>query len=154
MTLQAGRELDALIAEKVMGWQAHHRQDKCDGVYIIRCGSCGGDGHANCYGGGQGSIQSLCEDVPCGDEASLPPYTEEIAAAWQVAEKLRKRAFLFALWNKGHGFVACFSSDDPVYWLEGIESGPASVDTVQADTAPLAICLAALKAVGVEVPDA
>jgi len=101
-SLKAGRELDTLIAEKVMGLDIG---DDCD--------------H---------SIDScLC----------FPPYSTDIAAAWQVVDKLISAEC---------GFVVSGGGSLP--WLATFRNGQA-----HAETAPLAICLAALKAVGYEVKE-
>jgi len=77
----------------------------------------------------------------------LPHYSTSIEAAWEVVEKLEKQGFFFVI-GKGHmgSFVA---SKDKVWasfgrWGEEIKH-------YEADTAPHAISLAALKAVGVKV---
>lgn len=70
-----------------------------------------------------------------------PAYSTDISATWKVVEKMRKQVSLevaFELFVNESG------------WWEarfGME------DFVCADTAPLAICLAALKAVAVEMED-
>lgn len=105
--MQAGRELDALVAEKVFGEPLHYY---------------GYDG--------------------------LPRYSADIAAAWFVVEKFRRGC---------NGMVAaCVDlqvSDYPdvrdcfckIY-------GPSTPESIASATEmPLAICLAALKAVGYNV---
>ncbi len=68
----------------------------------------------------------------------IPPYSRNIEFAWKVVEKLREN-----------------------FWVQ-VESGKTNLCSIGeygvvgsvvhgSDTAPLAICLAALKAVGVEV---
>ena len=116
--MKAGRELDALIAEKVMGLTRHDESYVAEGVgkvlrFVWRdgCGTC----------------------VYSGD-MFLPHYSTDIAAAWEVVEK----ADLWSLYGSiGDGpYRACIQFGD----REGL---------MTADTAPLAICLAALKAKGV-----
>lgn len=83
---------------------------------------------------------TLHEDFEGGREAIYwtPPYSTEISAAWEVVEKFpAMQLFKYA---NGLGWDC--------YWHA--ESGPLNVHA-QAETAPLAICLAALKALGVEV---
>ena len=103
--MQPGRELDALIAEKVMGQNTRG---------LSGCGS---------WGCG-------CSSDPY---PHLPKYSEDIAAAWRVVEKL-DGTYEPVIERHGPGWTAWFDSNQA--W---------------ADTAPLAICLAALKAVGVQV---
>jgi Phage ABA sandwich domain len=93
------REIDRLVAEKVMGWEA--------GKYA--------------YG-------------------SWFPTTN-IADAWKVVEKLSKDGFEFQVWREKNGKYNVEFAKDFFYVFGFAES----------ETAPLAICLAALKAVGVEV---
>lgn len=117
--MTAGRELDALIAEKVMGWKVfrngehgpHRWEAETDrGTLRVIDSSYSGDGFS--------------------------PSTD-IAAAWEVVEKVRKEAgdFQLALVDYGSAWAARFDKASAVE-----------------RTAPHAICLAALKAVGVEVP--
>jgi hypothetical protein len=73
-----------------------------------------------------------------------PDYSENIAAAWPVVEKLieilpQGDIHIEHLNHEEWGVSTCYDKD------EGGWDG-----FVTADTAPLAICLAALKAVGVE----
>ena len=121
--MEAGRELDALIAEKVMGWEA-----TADGLYWdarqkrtrLVLGS---------------AIAKKREEmgIENGPGFVFAPSTD-IAAAWEVVEK----ADLWSLYGSiGDGpYRACIQFED----REGL---------MTADTAPLAICLAALKAKGV-----
>lgn len=142
--MQAGRELDALIAEKVMGWQAQHRSDMCDGSKFIRCSACGALGRGNCYGDGQGQMQIRCgEVVTCCDEAALPNYSTDIATAWCIIEKLTT--------DNPYWCIDVRQSLKPRGWWCNI-GVPDSWIKQWAETAPLAICLAALKAMGVTYP--
>lgn len=104
--LSPGRELDALVAEKAMGW-ARNR------------------------GSGVGFT------TPDGEYRSIDIWSPstDIAAAWQVVGKLRERGFGFSL---NDAWIAWFLAAPNEY-------------QASADTAPHAICLAALRAVGAEV---
>ena len=122
--MKAGRELDTLVAEKVMGWEA-----TADGLYWdarqkrtrLVLGS---------------AIAKKREEmgIENGPGFVFAPSTD-IAAAWEVVEK----ADLWSLYGSiGDGpYRACIQFED----REGL---------MTADTAPLAICLAALKAVSQE----
>ena len=103
--MPAGRELDALVAEKVMGQETTEWTDGLGGTGVTFF-------------------------------APVEPYSTDIAAAWEVAEKLIQtlgiaveqpfhdgiwRCTIFGLW--------------PKKWV------------CHGETAPLAICRAALKAV-------
>jgi len=112
--MKAGQELDALVAEKVMGMRP------------------GVDWHSPCFD------EFFC-DNPC------PRFSTSIAAAWEVFEWLCKRGDDIAevvqlTFNVQNGWW-CTSER----WTQIDVQG-------NAPTAPLAICLAALKAVGVEIP--
>ncbi|WP_199426265.1 BC1872 family protein [Thermaerobacillus caldiproteolyticus] len=73
------------------------------------------------------------------DEREWSP-TIDIADAWQVVEKLNEDDFDFQVWREKGKYNVEFSKD--FFYLYGF---------AESETAPLAICLAALKAVGVEV---
>lgn len=103
-SLKPGRELDALIAEKVMGWKP---PEFIDGVSLERR-----------WKNDRGEFDSL------------PRYSTDIAAAWEVVEKIG-----LIIGKNGPVWDAQDLWDLPVYFAS-------------ADTAPHAICLAALKAVG------
>jgi hypothetical protein len=123
--MPAGRELDALVAEKVMGWT-----DINGNAAAVGCGL----NHNKLW-------------------TRVPDYSTDIAAAWQVVEKLvaEGRSWTFGACKPGkrsaedinqghmHGYHAGVKTDHygvvPFYWN-------------YKDTMPLAICHAALKAVG------
>ena len=121
--MKAGRELDALIAEKVMG-------HKCS------CGREDLNNRANPYG-----IKGFClvhgsTDIVGGN------YSTNIADAWEVVEKLVSTPGP----NGDHHSVQVDYSGGAVVVIDENEDWQVSAI---ADTAPLAICLAALKAKGV-----
>lgn len=108
--MKAGRELDTLVAEKVMGWTYRTFPD----------GAC-----------------PLVKHWYCGEQYMLmQPFSTSIASAWQVVEKLKANGN--NVWVEWAGTV----------WVCGTTS---VFPDIEADTAPLAICLAALKACGVEM---
>lgn len=109
--LPAGRELDALVAEKVMG-HTLKRQPIGAGIELIH------------------------DDE--GPHGHLAYYSTDIAAAWEVLERIRQQRVSLSLrWAFfGH-------PDNSRWWIEdNLDRGP------QADTAALAICRAALLVVG------
>lgn len=109
------RAIDALVAEKVMGWTWVRRDS---GYHHYRTPS----------------------SLVVYDTEWAP--TENIADAWRVIEKLD--AYLFDITQHNR-------------WQVGVcrKLGWRANETryVSADTAPLAVCLAALKALGVELPE-
>lgn len=104
--MKPGRELDALVAVRVMGWEIYQQ---------------------------------------------VPEYSTSIEAAWDIVEHMKK--------NHTHGvFSITGPSDDHNKWFCIFEKkwrghnleAASHYDWPSADTAPHAICLAALKACGVE----
>ena len=116
--MNAGRELDALIAEKVMGWI----QLAGNGPLVHPKTDC-------LYGYDKGD--SLHEFVF--------HYSTQIADAWQVVEKFMPDSVHIDVYHGG-----CTVKIKTGYF----ESGSVKFLSGSAPTAPLAICLAALKAVG------
>ena len=155
MKLAAGRELDALVAEKVMGWKwwkypAPNRKQRL--LTIIAPPVKDGRGFAN-------HIDRIWQPSDCltprfsdwdsimwSDDGfeiwqrGLPHYSTDIAAAWQVVEKLLEilpqgGIHIEHLDYQGWSVSMCFKK------AEGGWDG-----WVDAETIPLAICLAALAA--------
>ncbi len=109
--LQPGRELDALVAEKVMS------SCKLEGTFVQK-------------------IDTVSKIVTVGTEWQYPPYSTDISAAWDVVEKFK--------WAEPEVSY----SDEQHCWYGLMNKGPGSGIAYGAPTAPHAICLAALKAVG------
>ena len=112
---EAGRALDAIIAEKVMGltekdWPWDYRTD---------------------------GMASRSGQMP-------PPYSTSIAAAWEVVEKFQvagNKVWVHLSRHAGiHVHIALYLNNNASFAHHDVAA--------EADTAPLAICLAALKAVG------
>jgi len=125
MTHTQSRELDAEVAEKVMGIKVDYYDDaKTKPCYELDGGHMGVD------------------DVP------LPFYSTDTEAAMEVVEKLRADEVNFSLGNgyDGDNYRAWFSER-----IHPRNSGKCW--DADAPTAPLAICLAALKAVKEISPD-
>ena len=106
--LKAGRELDALVAEKVMG------------IKLCRC-----------YGQKPNEHNSSARCFDCKCINSSMAYSTDIAAAWEVVEKL-------AAYNPSKFLIEKCGA-----WLVRFDDGTFT----PGETAPHAICLAALKAV-------
>jgi hypothetical protein len=120
--MPAGREIDVLIAEKVFGYdmastERHSGKD---------CRKCFGSREDGYYGWVDHKIEPL-------------EYSDDIAAAWGVVEKLIEIAQAVDVWwddaYPKEWEAECITKDDSHY--------------AQAETAPLAICRLALKAVDV-----
>lgn len=108
------RQIDVLVAEKVLQWKRGRTE----------------------YG-------EMPWKAPDGKGyLFVPRFSSDIAATWQVVEKMRERETYIA--------VECH----PNYWRAVVYDGNWYFELSEhADTAPLAICLAALRTVGVEVPE-
>src|SRR5690349_7769045 len=116
--LPAGRELDTLIADRITGWQpTEHDADHvaADGYW---CDWCSYHGDAAWH------------------LAIVPPYSTDIAAAWQVVERLHAQDYWVTLTTSPYATVK-------VDLLKTIGS-PMVERTIklqaEAETAPLAIC--------------
>lgn len=133
------REIDALIAEKLMGYCVWPRVIDGGESPVGSCGTVGNrGGWADC-------------NCPCGkrrwfgmdDDAH---YSTDIASAWEVVDKIvgDQYEYKFEL-ERLTGRVA------PGRWFAYFYKG---LDRFSGhgEDAPMAICLAALKSVGVEVP--
>lgn len=79
-----------------------------------------------------------------GYRCPLPFFSEEIAAAWEVVEH-------FSATNHVSLHTCIETPTGPLRWEFNIDRVLMDPDAPLAETAPLAICLAALRARGVEV---
>ncbi len=107
---KSGPEFDALIAEKVMGWHRKFSFASSNGQYWFTKKPSGAD---------------------CNPNFRCPRFSIDIAAAWEVVEKMfeMKRLSYFRLqWNNGKGV-----------WESSTGGG-----WVEAPAAPMAICLATI----------
>ena len=131
------RKIDALVAEHVMGlknvrhttYTDCHPDDQYEGYFYDKR-------RIN----RKRSWPYTDEPVWLTKLASVPKYTRTIATAWKVVEKLK--------WIRAIRFEG-----QDVYVQAWDDGGPATVEVLNT-SAPMAICLAALKAKGVEAPDA
>ena len=105
--LNAGRALDALIAERVMGHEGHN----------YKCGE--------------------CEAYHVGTLDHPPHYSTSLADAWLVVERLGQYEFELQRHSNGEGLWNGRCGARFGGYMSGVQ-----------ETASLAICLAALKAVG------
>jgi len=126
--MKPGRELDKLVAEKVMGW-------KSIGLFEV--------GH----GAGVDIVSPTGQRYYHSDgyagETPYPHYSTDIAAAWRVVEKIKgDKAFAGSIvlqWDCGQ-------------WEVGYQHWDEVQPLVSSDSAAHAICLAALKSVEDGVP--
>ena len=125
--MQAGPELDALVAERVMGW----RQSSLPGVFI--------DEDERFWG--------VTDEVPTSRQFNP---SIDIATAWQVWQKLPRihsmgNHDLSISWHLIN--ARSIHRDGNEYIVCGILDCGEWEYSASADTAPLAICRAALEAV-------
>ncbi len=106
--LEPGRELDALVAEKVMGYGSKTNCRRTGQRWVCQCGTCD----------------------------PIEAYSTDIAAAFMVVEKIPY-----------HLKLTEYNPDDGPQWTARFQNNGVPAQA-EADTIPLAICLAALKAKG------
>lgn len=137
----AGRELDVLIDTKVMG-----RREQWA---VFFGGSCYGDGLT------KEAAEVIAVKVQGDYKAQIinyydvPHYSTSIAAAWLVVEKLRKTHCCLTLRSDFDYLWECYAIKDPddlEHKSEVIVNY--KIYAMSEVSAPHAICLAALKAVG------
>lgn len=128
LAMPAGPKLDALIAEKVMGWTSYESH--------LTCEDFGTRGEPLIFWNPPGMTSA---------GATLPPFSTDIAAAWQVVERLIERKVLLWVHVSPAGNYRCecrqvVQSEVTKSWYQR-----RAADVI-AETAPLAICHAALLA--------
>lgn len=122
--MKPGRELDALIAEKVMGLTVERWEHFC-------AVSASGPGSVRIYDG------EKCIHAFSTGSQPIKPYSTSIEAAWDVVEWMR--------YNSGHGYLLSLSRNGNDTWLAEFAE---PTHSATGETATHAVCLAALKAVG------
>lgn len=136
-----GRHVDAMVAEKVMGWRV-----------------CGPDDPLRLFAPDGGCIiEGLANRIPQGIIPVLWFPSEEIYDAWEVFEKLSHREPVVSTDGAGRlcTMLASDRPDDVVHTWQGDRIYTIERIHVEglARTASLAICLAALRACGVDEAD-
>jgi len=138
LAMEAGRELDALIATEIMGYQ---------GVGFYRRKSRFTSGWEPC------AKDDVTPDTPewkatlaiwreDGETFAVKRYSTDISAAWQVVEKLASEGFTpsIVFSDEKHWGMTAYCQQESVVGDFTLE------DVVWCDTAPEAICKAALMA--------
>jgi len=139
------REIDRLIAEKIFGIRP------CKEWKKVSLGSAGGP--ALMHESGKLKHDYECypdiEEVPAvgGSIGGPARYTTDITTAWRLVDKMHER---------GLGVVIARRAEDPAYKVELSPTKSASADAGRSAmaierTAPLAICLVALKMHGIDI---
>lgn len=149
--LPAGRELDALVAEKVFGGA-----DKCG----FCCPSCDGS-HFGTQQHDDGTLTRRCHDEfgsRCswkGQASEAPPrFSTEIGDAWSIVDEMGAQRFGVIMNTTHAGEDAPFRCRFwQMYWsIDRWIAMPDSALTAWEPTAPLAICRAALAALAAVAP--
>jgi len=131
--MKAGRELDALVAEKVMG------MEPTEDPWIFRWR----------YPEPTRGMKIVYIDAPDPSRAwNLFQPSADIKAAWEIVEKLKSEGLRLILTPTADGYEAGFLWFKPE---QEFTCWTAACDGQYCKSAPHAICLAALKAKGVEV---
>jgi hypothetical protein len=146
--MKPGGELDALVAEKVMGWsQIPLTESKDENVrqFISLKEFLSEEGWQIWRRPDTGREWVVWH------ENSPARFSTNIAAAWEVVEKMHEspthRICLYGKEGGSHSMVCSFS------WKDGGSDFGCQINLLEAraSTAPHAICLAALKAVGADL---
>lgn len=139
--MDAGRDLDALVAEKVMGWTKTVSADHTNSpIQVLR---------------EMGIFYQWTDTTGKVVGLDIPPYSTDIAAAWQAVDKLRSLGWYLWLEDaqfKDVQYTASFILAEPMTEEYPWRSPPIKQSLNDASTAPHAICCAALRAVGYEAP--
>lgn len=144
--MNAGRELDALVAERVMGLPVKWGEDPYREI-----GMPSKEGRQPHLKGRAGGVEY--------DWAPVPRYSTDIAAAWQVVEHLATRPPYMAVEVSNLGVpharvIHSYGSARFQQWEAWVESTDIPDPRPFSERCALAICLAALRATGWEAPDA
>ena len=153
------RKLDRLIAEKVMGWKReganYHTKPKhlpsqdFPGEIIDNWDSKG----PHDFLISPESNKLYVGSCGCESTADLPDYSTSISDAWLVVERMREQK-CYVGFECSDRETEHLCPEEMAKWYAGFCLGRGSYNEVGADTLPFAICLAALKALGVELPNA
>ena len=134
--MPAGRECDALVAEKVMGYTLSELSLPAYPKYKL-------------FDIESGEFSGYVKEVP--------HYSTDIAAAWEVVKRMPIPFKLEKCWEKAYqigpeGWSACWCTDAD---CEGCNENSRCTngDDAWAETAPLAICRCALKVMEVSTDD-
>ena len=127
LSMEAGRELDALVAERVMGWGDISLHPMMDSDWWGMP-----SGPATAIQGAVGWLYT---------HEKVPNYSTDIAAAWEVVEAVRGRGWSLSLGEGMSGY------GDAVVWMVDFYKGNRICLSANGPDVPLAICRAALLAV-------
>lgn len=135
LAMKPGRELDALVAEKVMGWKRRQCSVFTDIQWLMSLDTDGQDVLGVTYRSDAAPIYWQ----------GLPDYSTSIAAAWEVVEKVTEH---FAARKHRTAEFGChqFGRWWKAYWTQVVDTCPPEWHA-RCDSLPEAICKASLLAV-------
>lgn len=120
-----GRDLDKIIAEKVMGWTNCHEVDSAHAGTLLQ-------------GVKPGEIPSIYTGAV--RETYVPNYSTKIEAAWEVVEMFKEKG--------DYKIEISAYPKDKLWTIKAFHrEGLSKSCTTSAETLPHAICLAALKSI-------
>ena len=130
--MKPGRELDALVAEKVMGWRRVSEGEP----YFWPTPEM------------MNRIKEQYPDVLAVDYFPAPLFSTDIAASWEVVEKLQGDGFWWSGAYKTYE-LSDGTESDPLYYsrFRCVRGGVRGDHYAYARSMPYARCLAALKTV-------
>lgn len=136
--MDAGRELDALVAERVMGYQWWHREGLRN--HLLSPDAAQWAGSLDMKPGAAETDKAFYNGAP--------PYSTDIAAAWEVIERMTAQGWHYEIGGPAASTPhwARFGRGD--YDPHNDEWDEQHIGMGSA--APHAICLAALRAIGEE----
>jgi hypothetical protein len=121
LNMPAGREMDELVADKIIHWNHNHEINECEDGFYSYCMICG--------------HEPRFEEIEPGDCDGYPCYSTDISAAWEVIKEMQTKGYWVYL-----GVLSSYS-----YCIFTGKQSPKEyrVETGINET-PLAICRAAL----------
>jgi hypothetical protein len=153
--LPAGREMDALVAERVMGYsyqKSKHGHWKVTGPNGVTSEPMYGAAKFDPETG-----EPIVDDWWCG--VDLPDYSIDIAAAWRVVDRLNEIGWLVTVKQMPEGVPYIIDPEHTkvmsrvvvsLQWMQWMKDKSAETfrigPTVVGDEAPATICRAALRA--------
>jgi len=135
LAMKPGNELNALVAEKIMGWEWHDRE----------------------WSGGPKFSPMLCRPNSCIGPQAIPDYSTDIATAWEVVQVMPQPFMIQKSYEKEFYEEEYDKNGTIGFEINWCDKGYCGIDYCMAQecvnkkiwckTAPEAICKAALLAV-------
>lgn len=135
------RKIDAMVAERVMGWSSvgiwdsYHKNEAGEHVRDEP------QPDSSYVGVGPNMIAEFKAGIRDATFGVIPAYSTDIAAAWEVIEKMRAKGWGYELFS-----MAGSTQHEATFGHPSDRTKDAAAET---DSMPLSVCLAALRSVGV-----